>query len=82
MLLDVSPGHMAAGVPRIIQLVSWEATHNLLAPSEDCFGAGGPQRAALFGLSVGQQVQPIPAPGLGPPGEWLDAIPGREEGRG
>ena len=65
MLGDVSPGHMAAGVPRIIQLVSWEATHSLHAPLEDCFGAAGPPCAALFGLSMGEQVQPIPPPGWG-----------------
>ena len=65
MLGYVTPGHMAPGIPTRNQLVSWEATKSLHAPSEDCFGAAGPTHAALFGLSVGEQVQPIPPPGWG-----------------
>ena len=80
MLGDVTAASWQPGSPRAIQLVSWEATHSLHAPSEDCFGASGPPRAALFGLSVGQQVQPIPSPGWGRQGHGYTQARARKRG--
>ena len=67
ILRDVTPGSRAtAQVPRRHQFVSWEATSILHAHWEVCFGEAGRPRAALFGLSVDEQIQPIQPPGQRP----------------
>ena len=66
MLGDVSPGHMAAGVPRRNPACLLGSNPQSSRSLGRLFwGAWTPAYVALFGLSMGQQVQPIPPPGLG-----------------
>ena len=71
MLVDVSPGHMAAGVPIRNPACLLGSNPQSSRSLGRLFRGGWTPRAALVGLSMGDQVQPIPPPGLGPPGAWL-----------
>ena len=80
----MTPCNMAAaGIPKLGQFVSWEATSSLHAHSEDGFGAAGPPCAAIFGPSVEECLQPNRTQGRQEwLGAWLDPRPGQEEGVG
>ena len=67
MLGDVTPGSwLLQGSPGATKFVSWEATSSLHAHSEGCFRNARPLCAALYGLSVDEQTQPMQTPGQRP----------------